>query len=127
MAELFAGSFGALGFTGGRAPSLFNGGLDAYAVFMVAATVGTAYLELLTVDDVNQTWLNTAEGKAKYSPGATLQFDPLDIAAKAGSYDLRSAEIYNGRLAMLAITGFAVQEFLWAKPVVEQTPWFFGR
>ena len=99
LAELFAGSFGALGFTGGRAPSLFNGGLDAYAVFMLAATAGTAYLELLTVDDVNQTWLNTAEGKAKYSPGATLQFDPLDIAGKAGSYDLRSAEIYNGRLA----------------------------
>ena len=38
----------------------------------------------------------------------------------------RANELFNGRLAMLAITGFAVQEFLWAKPVVEQTPFFFG-
>jgi len=35
------------------------------------------------------------------------------------------AEIKNGRLAMLAITGYAFQEFLWGTPVVDQTPIFF--
>ena len=126
LAELFAGSFGALSFTGGRAPSLFNGGIDAYAPFFLLATAGAAYLELLAVDDVNQTWLNSNDGYAKYSPGASLGFDPLGLAAQAdGKVDLKTAEIFNGRLAMMAITGFAVQEFLWGKPVVEQTPFFF--
>ena len=40
---------------------------------------------------------------------------------------LRLAEIKNGRAAMMAITGFAVQEFLWGSPVIQQTPFFFGR
>jgi len=54
-----------------------------------------------------------------------LGFDPLGLAEKGG--DLRAVEIYSGRLAMLAITGFAVQESLWGVPVVDQTPSFFGR
>ena len=41
--------------------------------------------------------------------------------------EMETAEIKNGRLAMLAITGFAVQEFVTGVPVIEQTPWFFGR
>ena len=41
--------------------------------------------------------------------------------------DMQLAEIKHGRAAMMAITGFAVQEFLWGSPVIEQTPWFFGR
>ena len=36
-------------------------------------------------------------------------------------------EVKNGRLAMMAITGMAVQEALWHTPVIAQTPWFFGR
>ena len=38
---------------------------------------------------------------------------------------LKEAEIKNGRAAMMAITGFAVQEFIWGTPVVAQTPLFF--
>ena len=37
-----------------------------------------------------------------------------------------NAERNNGRAAMMGITGFAVQEFVWGGPVVEQTPFFFG-
>ena len=50
--------------------------------------------------------------------------------AEEGAYrrkELSANELFNGRLAMLAITGFAAQEFLWGTPVVEQTPFFFGR
>ena len=39
--------------------------------------------------------------------------------------DMATAEIKNGRLAMLAITGMAVQEFIYGTPVIQQTPWFF--
>lgn len=39
--------------------------------------------------------------------------------------EMEAAEIKNGRLAMLAITGFAFQEALWGTPVVDQSPIFF--
>jgi hypothetical protein len=39
--------------------------------------------------------------------------------------EMETAEIKNGRLAMLAITGYAFQEFFWGTPVVDQTPVFF--
>jgi len=38
---------------------------------------------------------------------------------------LKLAELKNGRAAMMAITGFAVSEFFWGKPVTELTPIFF--
>ena len=52
---------------------------------------------------------------------------PLDGVRYAKDMDaLKLAEIKNGRLAMMAITGMAVQEFVWGSPVVQQTPFFFG-
>ena len=39
---------------------------------------------------------------------------------------METAEIKNGRLAMLAITGMAAQEVITGMAVVEQTPFFFG-
>ena len=38
---------------------------------------------------------------------------------------METAELKHGRAAMLAITGFAVQEFVTGVPVVDQTPIFF--
>ena len=38
---------------------------------------------------------------------------------------LKLAEVKHGRAAMMGITGFAVQEFVWGTPVVQQTPFFF--
>ena len=40
---------------------------------------------------------------------------------------MQLAELKNGRLAMMAITGMAVQETVWGIPIVDQTPFFFGR
>lgn len=40
--------------------------------------------------------------------------------------DMELAEIKHGRLAMLAITAYAAQEFISGIPVVQQTPFFFG-
>ena len=120
LAELL-NPFGALGFVGGKAPALLNGGLDAYAPFLLLAAGAAGYLELQTVDDVNQTYLYKQE--KKYVPG-DLGFDPLGLGGKA-PVDVAAAEIYNGRLAMLAITGMAMQEALWNTPVVKQTPFFF--
>lgn len=110
-----------LGATGGRAPSLFNGGLGdgIIAPFLFLATAAAAYLEVQSKD---------AQKPPEYVPGA-LGFDPFGFCTEEGAYKrraMREAELLNGRLAMLAITGFAVQEFLYQQPVVKQTPFFFG-
>jgi hypothetical protein len=45
--------------------------------------------------------------------------------AQAARREMETAEIKNGRLAMMAITGFALQEFVYGNPVVDQSPLFF--
>ena len=52
-------------------------------------------------------------------------FDPLGLISSRDMKRYEIMEIKHGRAAMMAITGFAVQEFLYGKPVVEQTPFFF--
>ena len=45
--------------------------------------------------------------------------------AEEARREMETAELKNGRLAMLAITGYAFQEAFWGTPVVDQTPIFF--
>ena len=75
------------------------------------------------------TAFSTANFPLGFSTGQLPVELPADVRAKIpniGSMrDLQTAEIKNGRAAMMAITGFAVQEFVWGKPVVALTPWFF--
>ena len=40
--------------------------------------------------------------------------------------NIDTAEITHGRVAMLAITGFALQEAVWHTAVVDQSPIFFA-
>ena len=97
--------------TNGRAPSLFNGHLVDHLPFLCVAIGGLAALEFVTKDTVKD---------------GDYGFDPLGFASGIGSIGtLKLMEIKHGRAAMMAITGFAVQEFLTGKPVVEQTPFFF--
>jgi light-harvesting complex II chlorophyll a/b binding protein 4 len=128
LAEILQSSlpFRALAFTDGRAPVLTNG-LAAYTPFMLLVLGAAAYYELQSVDEVYQTFLS--QPSKKYVPG-DLGFDPLDLEAKFPSdLDQRTNEVYNGRLAMLAITGFCVQEGLWGRPVIDLpiSGFFFGR
>lgn len=57
--------------------------------------------------------------KAQQDPSYGMEW----IAAQRK--EMETAEIKNGRLAMLAITGFAIQEAAYGTPVVDQTPLFF--
>ena len=112
----------------GRAPSILNGGLGDGVVpfFLVLSFMGAAILENKFEERVNQ---QRQLGAALLTAG-DFGFDPIGFSKEEGAFrrkELRANEIFNGRLAMLAITGFAVQEFLWGKPVIEQTPFFFGR
>jgi len=103
---------------GGRAPSLFNGHLfeGPSGTFVLLVALAIAYLEANTLDNVEGL---TPTG---YVPG-DLGFDPLKLGEKRA--DMHLAEIKHGRVAMLAVAGFSVQEFIYGTAVVEQTPQFF--
>merc|ERR1719387_1661785 len=113
-AEMFTPFSFALMETNGRAPSLFNGGL-----FSFPTSIG--FLLMMGI-------FAGAETAVKAGPNGDLGFDPLNVkqaVTLSQNEELKAAEIRNGRLAMLAITGYAVQEFFWGVPVVKQTGFFF--
>ena len=131
LAELWSPLRGAM--SNGRAPSLFNGHLfDANnLIFTMLVFGGIGFLE-------TQTDQTRFEKRPEGYVAGDLGFDPAKFATDGLSLELpvvgkvnktpeelRLSEIKNGRLAMLAITGFAVQEFLYGSPVVQQTPMFF--
>jgi Chlorophyll A-B binding protein len=108
-----------------RAPSILNGGLQntwAFGMLMMSI-IFAGYLEGKAMNDGNIFW--GAEKPAGYIPG-DYKFDPLNlINAKGNKNAMLSAEIKNGRLAMIAITAFVFQEFATKLPVVVETPYLF--
>merc|ERR1719253_1733789 len=89
-------NFGNLLTGDGRAPSLLNGGLGE---------INAVYWEAKGLD-------KQFGKKDDYLPGM-LGFDPLG----ADSPGMRTAEITNGRVAMLAITVYALEEALTKSPI----------
>mmetsp|Transcript_35072 Transcript_35072/g.73988 ORF Transcript_35072/g.73988 Transcript_35072/m.73988 type:complete len:227 (+) Transcript_35072:87-767(+) len=104
----------------GASPSLLNGGLDKiepdYWV-IVASVAGLAELASSEAKEDN--------GK-NYIPG-DCGFDPLNLMPtdKEGAKAMQTKEIKHGRIAMMAILGYVVQEALYRSPVTDETPFFF--
>ena len=72
-----------------------------------------------------KTWMLTGS----YTPG-DLAFDPLGLytaleGSARGRYLMETAEIKNGRLAMMAVLIYVIEEFVTGRPVVENTPVLF--
>ena len=89
-----------------RVPSVLNGGLDSInPLFFLATTIFSGAVESAAINKIRG---------SDYIPG-DLGFDPLKIYQGVGSAEKRRElelkELNNGRLAMLAITGYAAQEF----------------
>ena len=99
---------------------MLNGGLDKInPLFFMAIIVFSATVESVA--------LKTRAPGADYIPG-DLGFDPLSLYTgkpEATKRGLELKELNNGRLAMLAITWYAVEEFLSKSPVVFNTPGLF--
>jgi hypothetical protein len=102
----------------GESPSILNGGLDRIDIaywFAIICLGGAIELENMKMKE--------EKGKAYVSGDCGLSgFMP---SAAKDQMTLQTKELRNGRLAMMAILGFAVQEALYGTPVVNQTPFFF--
>jgi Chlorophyll A-B binding protein len=104
----------------GASPSILNGGLDQIdALYWVAVVLMAGIIE------IESSKVQAAKGK-DYIPG-DCGFDPLGFypKTKEAQKEMQTKEIKHGRLAMMAIVGFAIQEALYRTPVVAETPQFF--
>ena len=102
-----------------RAPSVLNGGLGKISpAYWIVCLAGAAAIDLYGI--------KKSKDSADYFPG-NLGFDPLGMYPKdeAGQKAMQLKELKNGRLAMIAITAFAFQEFVQKIGVVDETPIFF--
>ena len=104
----------------GESPSLLNGGLDKIDVaYWVAIIAAAGIIELEN--------MKMKEEKGKNYIAGDCNFDPLNMlpADKDGQMAMMTKEIKHGRIAMMAILGFAIQEAVYGVPVVQETPFFF--
>ena len=101
-------------------PSLLNGGLDKIEPEYWVIVAATA-----AIFELQSKWAQE-DGKDKYILG-DCGFDPLNFfpEEKAAQFAMQTKEIKHGRIAMMAILGFAVQEALYGAPVTAETPFFF--
>jgi Chlorophyll A-B binding protein len=116
---------------GDRVPSLLNGGLSHVNPFYwmgVLALAGLAEgIQMMTTNPPLSSNNVGGWGVTFNESTGGPAFDPLNLFPKdaAGQRRMELAEIKNGRLAMLAITAFAVMEAVTKTAVVESTPFFF--
>ena len=104
-----------------RAPSILNGGLERVPfMYWTAVLAGAALVDL-------KQFRKSQSNDPDYSFPGDLGWDPLGLYPEdsEGQLRMQTAEIKNGRLAMVAITAFAVQEYLQKFAVVDATPMFF--
>lgn len=110
---------------GGKAPSILNGGLSStYASGILSASiVVSAYLENKSLNTGEVFW--NAKKSEDYIPG-DYKFDPLNFYNVRGNKKImETAEIKHGRLAMIAIVTYVLEELITGLPVVQLTPNLF--
>ena len=106
--------------SGDRVPSVLNDGLShaSFPAFWIAIITAAAVIEIQECVEANLS--------CKLDP-SDKGFDPINLGGKTmeQKHFMHEAELFNGRLGMLAITGFAIQEWFLNSAVVDQIPIFF--
>jgi len=109
----------------GCSPSALNGGLHQAEILpALALTVAIGSLF-----EWKEWQTRSAQGLhinewSKSSVAGDVNFDPMGLAADlpvTERFELQQAELANGRIAMLALLGFATFEAIWHVPVVSLT------
>ena len=104
----------------GRVPSVLNDGLShaPFPLFWIGVIAAAAAVEIaeVTLENIS----------SKLNPG-DMGFDPFNLFGKTEKQQhfMEEAELFNGRLGMLAIVSFAMQEWFLNSAVVNQIPIFF--
>ena len=102
-----------------KVPSILNGGLEKInPVFFMSIIVFTTTIESVALNN---------NYKSDRMPG-DLGFDPLKLYINKDPItkrDLELKELNNGRLAMLAITYYALSEFINNDAIINKTPYLF--
>ena len=119
----------ALAATDGFSPSLLNGGLTQLEVAptLSLAIFMASVLELKDIKAREADGLKFNEYDNTKLPG-DLRFDPLRITrnlSREEKVEFLEKELLNGRLAMIAVTCYVAEEFLFGMPVVRFTPDLF--
>merc|ERR1711966_66158 len=115
--------------TAGKSPSLLNGGLFQWEAvpLLMLSVYAASVLELKDVRKRSKAGLEFNEYSESTVPG-DLSFDPLRIT-RSLSYEEKieflEKELLNGRLAMIAVTCYVLEEALFGVPVVRYTPELF--
>jgi len=101
--------------TAGRAPSLLNGGLEEAQIpyFLVTAFSIAGFLDFKGTE---------IQKEAKLEPG-NVGFDPLGLLPKdaAGIEKYKLAELKHGRIAMVAIALYALEEAVSGTSILQET------
>jgi hypothetical protein len=111
-----------------RVPSILNGGMDNVSPIWWGFCLGlAAAIDLRGIQ--NSRYSNNddeSDNDKVYQPG-DYGFDPLGLYPDdlQGQQRMQLAEIKHGRLAMIAITAFAFQEYVSKVGIVDETPIFF--
>lgn len=108
-----------------RVPSLLNGGLSSpfASGTLIMSIIIAGYLESQAMNKGYVFW--GADKPSDYVPG-DVGFDPLNLyKVKGNKKIMETAEIKNGRLAMIAITAYAFSEASSGLPVTQLTPYLF--
>eukprot|EP00520_Triparma_pacifica_P004288 CAMPEP_0118666514 /NCGR_PEP_ID=MMETSP0785-20121206/19257_1 /TAXON_ID=91992 /ORGANISM="Bolidomonas pacifica, Strain CCMP 1866" /LENGTH=264 /DNA_ID=CAMNT_0006560833 /DNA_START=29 /DNA_END=823 /DNA_ORIENTATION=+ len=101
----------------GASPSLLNGGLDRINPFYWAIV-----LSLGALVEYDNKAMKEKNGKAHIIGDCGYDILGLMPEDKAGKFERQTSEIKHGRIAMLAIVGYAAQEALYRIPITMQFP-----
>ena len=104
-----------------EAPSVLNGGLDRISPAFWGAALGFG-----TAIELYGLKLRLEDRAEPLEPG-NLQFDPLGMypVERARRKRMDEAEVKHGRIAMLAVVGYAAEEYLLGTPVAVHSSGFF--